>query len=216
MMFRVILLAVLVSACAPQPTEPLAVSSSNLDGLHSVSSRYFDAAMVRSGVDFSHYQGILLRESELAFKTPDRSKQQFPLSSEQKDGFRTVLDSQFAEQLTNLENLRISNDVGPDVLAVRVRVQDILTTVPPQGVGQSGWGSLSLRALGEATLVIELSDSESGELLARVYDRSAVEGVAVAQKQAAPITRFQDVEAMCKRWAATVRERLDALVEAQY
>jgi hypothetical protein len=69
--------------------------------------------------------------------------------------------------------------------------------------------------LGEATLVIELSDSESGEVLARVYDRQAIEGVAIAQDPSAPVTRWEDVEALCKKWASTVRDRLDVLVAQQ-
>ncbi len=215
MIIRTLLLAMLVGACAPQPSVPVAVPTTDLDGLESVSSKYFDAAFVRPGVDFSRYQELLLGGSELGFKTPDRTKQQFPLTAEQKDAFRALLDAQFAEKLADLKNLSLTNAAGPDALAVRVRVQDILTTVPPQAVGKSGWGSLSLRALGEATLVIELSDSESGELLARVYDRQAFEGVAVAQNQEAPLTRWEDVEALCKKWASTVRDRLDVLVDTQ-
>ena len=212
MIIRALLIAMLVSACVPQPTVPVTASTSNVDGLEQVSSRYFDIAFVRPGVNFSHYKKLLLNESELAYKTPDRSQRQFPLSAEQKDRFRRTLDAQFAAELANLGNLRLTDEVGPDVLALQVRVQDILTTVPAQATGGAGWGSLSLRALGEATLVIELHDSESGEILARVYDRRAVEGIAVAQNQAAPLTRWEDTEDMCKQWASTARQRLDALV----
>jgi len=212
MIIRGLLLATLLCACAPQPSVPVAVPATDLDGLGKVSSRYFDAAFVRPGIDFSRYQELVVGKSELAFKTPDRAKQQFPLSTEQKDRFRNLLDEQFATELASLDSLRLTDAAGPDVLAVQVRVQDILATVPPQAVGQSGWGSLSLRALGESTLVIELSDSESGEILARVYDRRAIEGVAIAQDPSAPVTRWEDVEAMCEQWASTVRERLDVLV----
>jgi len=212
MIIRVLLLAILASACAPQPTVPVAASTNNLDGLEQISSRYFDIAFVRPGVDFSRYNSVLVSGSELAFKTPDRSQQQFPLTDEQKNGFRQELDEQFAAELANLKNLSLTDEVGPDTLSVQIRVQDILATVPGQATGRSGWGSLSLRALGEATLVIELHDSESGEILARVYDRRAVEGVAIAQQQAAPIMRWEDVESMSKHWASTVRDRLDALI----
>lgn len=212
MITRIFLIALLVSACAPQPTVPVATSTNDVDGLVQASSRYFDIAFVRPGVDFRHYNKVLVSESELAFKTPDRSQQQFPLSDEQKDRFRQQLDEQFSAALADLKNLRLVDQAGPDTLAVQVRVQDILTRVPAQGTGGAGWGSLSLRALGEATLVIELHDSESGEILARVYDRKAVEGIAVAQNQAAPLTRWQDAEGMSKQWASTVRDRLDALI----
>ena len=214
MIVRVLLLALLVSACAPQPTVPVAASTDNIDGLEQVSSRYFDIAFVRPGVDFSHYQKVILSGSELAFKTPDRSQQQFPLTDEQKDRFRQQLDEEFAAELANLENLSLTDKAGPDTLSVQIRVQDILATVPGQATGRSGWGSMSLRALGEATLVIELHDSESGEILARVYDRQAVEGVAIAQQQDAPLMGWQDAESMSKRWASTVRDRLDVLVTA--
>jgi len=212
MIIRVLLLALLVTACAPQPTVPVVASTTDLDGLQQVSSRYFDIAFVRPGMDFTRYETVLLSGSELAFKTPDRSQQQFPLTNEQKDRFRRQLDEQFAAELANLENLSLTDAAGPDTLSVQVRVQDILATVPGQATGRSGWGSLSLQALGEATLVIELSDSESGEILARVYDRRAVEGVAIAQPQAAPIMRWEDVESISERWASTVRDRLDVLV----
>ena len=212
MIIRGLLLAMLLCACAPQPSVPIAETATELDGLAKVSSKYFGAAFVRPGVDFSRHQELLVSGSELAFKTPDRASQQFPLSTEQKDRFRTLLDTQFASELGSLDNLRLTKAVGPNALAVQVRVQDILATVPPDVVGGSGWGALSLRALGEATLVIELSDSESGEILARVYDRRAIEGVAIAQDPSAPVTRWEDVEAMCKQWASTVRERLDVLV----
>ena len=215
MIIRGLLLATLLCACAPQPSVPVAVPATDLDGLGKVSSKYFDAAFVRPGVDFNHYQELLVSGSELAFKTPDRAKQQFPLSTEQKDRFRHLLDEQFATELASLDNLRLTNAAGPNVLAVQVRVQDILATVPSQAVGRSGWGALSRRALGEATLVIELSESESGEILARVYDRRAIEGVAIAQDPSAPVTRWEDVEAMCKHWATTVRDRLDVLVAQQ-
>lgn len=216
MIIRGLLLALLVAACAPQPTVPVATSTNDVDGLEQVSSRYFDIAFVRPGVDFSHYKTVLLSGSELAFTTPDRSKQQFPLTNEQKDRFRRQLDEQFGTELANLKNLSLSDTEGPDALSVQVRVQDILATVPARATGRSGWGSLSLQALGEATLVIELSDSESGETLARVYDRRAVEGVAIAQPQAAPIMSWEDVESISERWASTVRERLDALVGSNH
>jgi len=215
MIIRALLLAMLLCACAPQPSVPVAVPETDLDGLAKVPSKYFGAAFIRPGADFSRYQELLVSGSELAFKTPDRAKQQFPLSSEQKDRFRQLLDTQFAAELGSLDNLQLTNAVGPNTLAVQVRVQDILATVPPNAVGKSGWGSLSLRALGEATLVIELSDSESGEILARVYDRRAIEGVAIAQDPSAPVTRWEDVEDMCEQWASTVRERLDVLVAQQ-
>lgn len=209
-------LVVFLSACAAQPTAPLVLENDNPDGLQRVSTRYFDAGFVRPGVNFSRYSAVMITESELAFRTPDRSKNEFPLSDEQKLRFRELLDQQFATELGRLQNLSVTDTPGPDVLDLHVRVQDILAKVPPRAAGQTGWGSLFLEALGEATLVIELRDSESDEILARVYDRRALEGSAVAQDGAAPVTRWAEAEAVGAHWAATVQKRLDALVTQQY
>ena len=204
----------LMSACAPQPTIPIDLPKTNFDGLEEISSRYFSAAFIRPGVNFSHYRELLLGESELAFRTPDRSKQQFPLTAEQKNRFRQLLDTQFAKELASSNTLQMTSSAGPQTLKLEVRVQDIVAIVPPRSV--SGVGDIALHALAEATLVIEISDSESEEVLARVFDRRAIEGTAVAPKRGPPITQWQEVEAVCGRWASTVRARLDVVVSGNY
>lgn len=204
----------LLSACAPQPTTSIDLSDTNFDGLQEVKSAYFSAAFVRPGVNFGDYQELLLGDTELAFRTPDRDQQQFPLTPAQKDQFGQLLDTEFADELALSTTLRLTDAAGPEVLSLNVRVQDIVAMVPPRSV--SGVGDIALHALAEATLVIEISDSESAEILARVFDRRAIEGTAIAQKQAAPITQWEEVKAVCKHWAATVRERLDVVVSGNY
>jgi hypothetical protein len=204
----------LLSACGPQPTIPIDLPEINFDGLEEVRSRFFSAAFIRPGVDFTDYQELLLGESELAFRTPDRAKQQFPLTPEQKNRFRQLLDAQFAKEFASSSTLQLTDSAGPKTLKLEVRVQDIVATVPPRSV--SGVGDIALHALAEATLVIEISDSESEEILARVFDRRAVEGTAIAQKQGPPVTQWQEIEAVCSRWASTVRARLDVVVSGNY
>lgn len=218
MNMKIILISIalggLLSACAQQPSMPVVLPTTNADGLQQVNSAHFSAAFVRPGVDFSSYQQLLVSESELAFKTPDRSKHQFPLTEEQKHNFRQLLDKQFRDALSTSDTLQLSDTVGAKTLGVLVRVQDIIATVPPRSV--SGVSDIALYAVGEATLVIELSDSESAEVLARVYDRRAIEGTAISQKGGAPITRWEEVEALCKHWASTVRARLDVVIGGSY
>ena len=202
------------TACAPQPTSPVDLSGTNFDGLQEINSAYFSAAFMRPGVNFNDYQELLLGDTELAFRTPDREKQQFPLTSKQKDQFRQLLDAQFSNEFAQSKTLRMTDVVGPEALRLNVRVQDIVAMVPPRSV--SGVGDIALQALAEATLVIEISDSESGEILARVFDRRAFEGTAIAQRHAAPITQWEEVDAVCIRWAETVRARLDAVVSGKF
>lgn len=211
----IVLILVALAGCAPQPSQPIADTGVNAEGLQQVRSRYFDAAYARPGVDFGHYRGVLVEDVELAFRTPDRSKNQFPLDESQKARFRGLLEQQFSTELAGLENLEVMQEPGADVIDLHIRVQDILATVPPRSVGEIGKGSFALQALGEATLVIELRDAESEEILARVFDQRAVEGAGILQGDQA-VTRWEDVEKLCNAWASTVRKRLDVLVSGDY
>ena len=177
-------------------------------------SREVDIVQVRPGTDFSRYRGVLLREPELSYRTPDRSRQQFPLSAEQQDGFRDYVAELFAAELGGMTSPALVDEPGPDVLELVVRLTDITATVPPRSAGPSGRVSIALRAVGDVTLVLEFSDSESGELLARAVDQKAVDGVAIA-KEGELVTRWEDVEAICKRWARLTRRGLEATLNAR-
>ena len=48
-----------MAACAPQPTTSVDLSELNFDGLVEVKSKYFSAAFMRPGVNFSDYQELL-------------------------------------------------------------------------------------------------------------------------------------------------------------
>lgn len=203
-----------MSACAPQPTTPIDLPDGNSDGLLEVDSKYFSAAFMRPGIDLTDYQELLVAAAELEFRVPDKEKQEFPLTADQKESFRQLLDDQFATELAVSSTLQLTGSAGPKVLKLDVLVQDIVAMVPPRSV--SSVSNIALQAAADATLVIELSDSESGNILARVYDRRTFEGTAIAQRQDSPLTQWEDVETVCNRWATTVRERLDVVVSGSY
>jgi len=203
-----LVLAFAVFGCA---TEPVATISStvNYEGLADVRKPYFDVAQVRPETVFSAYDGVIVSAPELAFRTPDRSQQQFPLNEDQKRRFQTALAEAFSLDFSNLQNLDLKDQPGPGVLELTVRVENITVTVP---TGRSPQLGFALSAVGEATLILELHDSESGEILARGVDSRPVQGAAVRQGDEM-VTRWEDVEKLCARWASMARERLDALID---
>ena len=203
-----LVLAFAVLGCA---TEPVATISStvNYEGLADVRKPYFEVAQVRPETVFSAYDGVIVSAPELAFRTPDRSQQQFPLDEDQKRRFQTALAEVFSLEFSNLQNLTLKNQPGPGVLELTVRVENITVTVP---TGRSSQLGFALSAVGEATLILELHDSESGEILARGVDSRPVQGAAVRQG-GEMVTRWEDVEKLCARWASMARERLDALID---
>jgi hypothetical protein len=198
-----------LAACGPQPTQPLPKGEVNIEGLQAVTARNWP------GVDFSNYNKLLVNELELAFRTPDRSQDQFPLGEDQKTRFRAAMAVAFGEELGQLQNLEIVTEPGPDVLDLNVRVQDIVASSPGRRVGTVGRASFAIETVGEMTLVIELRDAESEEVLIRAFDRRAVEGAAMLSGDSV-ISTWQGVERLVARWASRVREGLDVLVSGDY
>jgi hypothetical protein len=158
---------------------------------------------------FSRYDGIILNAPELAFRTPDRSQKQFPLDESQKQRFEDLLADAFSQEFSNLQNLGLRDQPGANVLELTVRVENITATVP---TGRSMQLGFALTAVGEATLILELRDSQSEQILARGVDTRAVQGAALGQGREM-VTRWEDVEKLCSRWASMARSRLDVLVD---
>ncbi len=176
--------------------------------------RSLDRAQVRPDVVFSVYTGVMLDDVEVAFRTPDRSERQFPLDDEQKTNFQECLSQAYLSELVALRNLELVSEPGPDILTMSIRVQDVTATAAPRSVAGAGRAAMALQAVGEATLVIELFDSQSGEILARGVDTKAIEGAAMAQ-DGGLVSRWEDVDKLCARWASTTRQRLESLIDGR-
>jgi len=204
----VLVLALAALGCVAEPVATIS-STVNYEGLADVRKPYFDVAQIRPETVFSGYDGIIVSAPELAFRTPDRSQNQFPLDENQKRRFEAALAAAFSLKLSNLQNLDLKDRPGPSVLELTVRIENITATVPAGRGTQLGF---ALTAVGEATLVLELRDSQSQQILARGVDTRAVQGAALGQ-DGGVVTRWEDVEKLCSRWASMTRSRLDALID---
>jgi hypothetical protein len=214
--YGIVLLAVFgLGACAPQPTQPKPAGDVNIEGLQQVSTRNFESAFVRPGVRFADYSKLMVEELELAFRTPDREQNQFALGEDQKTRFRAAMATAFGEELGKLEAVDIVTEPGPDVLALHVRVQDIVARAPGRRVGASGRAGFALETVGEMTLVMELRDSQTDEVLIRVFDRQAVEGAAMVSGDGV-VSTWEGVERLVGRWASRSREGLERLLGGNY
>lgn len=210
-----VLIAAAASGCGPQPTQPKPIGEVNIEGLQQVPARNFEVAFVRPGVTFADYTKLMVEELELAFRTPDREQNQFPLGEDQKTRFRAAMATAFGEELGKLEAVEVVTEPGPDVLALNVRVQDIVARAPGRRVGAGGRAGFALETVGEMTLVLELRDSESNEVLVRSFDRQAVEGAAMVSGDGV-VSTWEGVERVVGRWASRTREGLDRLLGGNY
>jgi hypothetical protein len=199
-----------LAACTTQPRVPTEADV-NFEGLQSGNSQRFEIAQFRPGVDFTHYTAVQILEPDLEFRRPDRTQQEFPLTAEQRARFRDLLAASFRDAFATSETLTVVSHSGPDVLSLDVRVIDIVARVPPTGSGVGSRGTIALDATGQVTLVLEIRDSESGQMLARGVETRQVRGAAMRQN-AEMLTQWTDVDALADRWADAARSGLEDLV----
>lgn len=187
------------------------------DGLYRVQKSVMDAAWVKPDLDLTRYDKLMLGSFGVSFKalepvssTQARSESEFPVKEENKAQFQEIMREQFAEELAKLERYEIVAEPGPDVLMLVVGAIDVLSRVPPDvDSARFGRGGVYLTSVGEATLIVELRDSESGEVLARAADRRAAESPFAFEVN--EVTAWSEVRRLGQSWAKLLVERLEEL-----
>lgn len=187
------------------------------DGLYRVQRSVMDAAWAKPGLDLTGYTGLMIVSGGIAFKKlPEvtgaraRTATEFPVSEENKARLSEILREEFTEELEKLERYQIVTEPGPDVLLLVGYVIDVESHIPPDiNTAQFGRGGVYLSSAGAATLVVELRDSQSMEVLARAADRRAAESD--IGFEASDVTAWFEVRQLAKTWATLLRSRLEEL-----
>ena len=78
------------------------------------------------------------------------------------------MEEEFARELQAGGRYPVTTDSGPDVLRVQAGIVNLYINAPDTGSGRS---RTIVSSAGEMTLIAELTDSASGQVLARVADR---------------------------------------------
>ncbi len=116
----------------------------------------------------------------------------------------------WTEEFEKLENWEIVTQPGRDVLILEGAIIDIVSAVPPED-RTIGRNNVYLTRVGEATLVLQLRDSMSNEILARSADRRAAESAFAIE--AGPVTAWAEVRRLSRTWARILVNRLDQIAE---
>jgi hypothetical protein len=104
-----------------------------------------------------------------------------------------------------LGGFKLVTEPGADVLTIWGGLLDVVSFVPPEPMGR---GDIYLRSIGEATLVLEIRDSESNATLVRVLDRRVADSGQTFQ-MSNTVTNWSEVQHVARTWATTLRVRLD-------
>jgi hypothetical protein len=138
-----------------------------------------------------------------------RGETDFPVQPENRDRLQQTLAEAFTQELAKAERFELTDETGSNVLIVRCQLLDVVSHVPPEMLGR---GDVYLDEIGEATLAIEIIDSESNTVLVRAVDRRAAEshGMPIPSNAA---TNWSEVRRLAQFWARLLRQRLDELAE---
>lgn len=204
------LAGVLLWSCQSIP--PYMAPDAAKEGLEPIDVPGLDAVFARPGANLAPYKRILLDPVEVAFSKewkPDLPGSNLPLSEEDREKIRkdlAELATQTFKEVLQKGGYPIVAEPGPDVLRIVPRLDDVYINAPD--VSTPGRTYQYVKSAGRMTLVAELRDSASGEIVARVYDQREGRTNEVFRLSSS-VSNYQEVRDMVTRWANIFLGRLN-------
>jgi hypothetical protein len=187
----------------------------------------FKMTWVHPDADFSQYDKLYIWEGIFEFRDvgpAKRSRSRMVMSHEQAFGilesdqerFKQVVGDSFMKEIEKSKRFSVVDTLGPNTLFVRGAVLDIVSRVPPDFTGTS---DIYLATSGEATLIIDLIDAETGVIQARVAERRAIQPpgggrIDVFSQPTNSVTVWSDVSRWARSAAARLRKELETAQKA--
>lgn len=202
--YRTLAATILIGIAAAQPAWGSAPP--NWDGLVQVRAKNVDLLYLRPGTDFRSYKAIILDPTEIAFdknwkRDMNRSRPGLSRISdadvrhaidEAQGKLRTIFEKRFSET-----GFPIVSAPADNALRVFVGVANVQVDAPE--VTSPGRTRVYSREAGRATLVIEVRDSLSGELLGRAVDQRVAGDNMMTWRTST--SNWADFEEMFDEWA---------------
>jgi Protein of unknown function (DUF3313) len=203
----------LLLACTAAASINPALAASNMDGLQEVQVRGFDSAHAAPGVSLAAYTKVRMEPVAVEFDKdfkPMRVGSHTKLDSAELEDIRAAVANLVHEEFTkSLQrgSYEVVEAAGPDVLLVRARIVDLVVNAPD--TMEAGRNSSFTESAAEMTLVLELSDSVTGQVIVRAEDRE--ETLETGQlNRTTSVNNEADARLLVQNWARLLRSRLDA------
>jgi hypothetical protein len=204
-------LALLAAGCAVSTQKP-----EQQDGLVLQPSRGFDAVYLRPGVDFRTFNDIVLKPVEVAFdKDWDPNSTQRDLSrrlsqqdiQKMRDEMATTFREIFIKELES-SGYKVVDQPGDSSLITTASLNDVYINAPDKmAPGRSRTYTMES---GRMTLLLELHDGVTGQLIGRVVDRKIGDNFGRLEITDS-VTNSADFRRAVTDWAVRLRKGLDTL-----
>jgi hypothetical protein len=193
--------------------EPPQVSPDGLELAKHTKSR---VVYVRPGAALSGYRRVAILDCEVQFEEnwqDDYNRSQRSLQYQVRDSdverMKTELAAEckkvFAEEMSKKDGYQVVDIAAPDVLVLRPGLVNVEVYAPDL---RRNVGATIVRSAGQMTLFLELWDSTTSTLLARVLDSQA-DPERMAQRSSR-VSNKAAADRILKDWAQELRKHLEA------
>ena len=184
------------------------------DGLHRIKRSVMDEAYVKPDIDLNGYTKIMIDPVEGSYKRKppppaasmraSGSRSNFALTDQQMEQLTQLFHEAFVEAMTTNSGWVVVETSGPNVLRIEAGLVDLVVKVPTRpSTSQTHY---FVSDIGEVTLVAEIRDSQSREVLARVADRSLIKTAGSGDfAYTTGISARADVRRLFDAWASLIR-----------
>ena len=198
-------------------------ATTSYDGLKRIKKSAADEAYIKPDIDLTAYTSVVIDEPAVSYKRTPRktsttratgSSANFALTDDQMAEMKQMFHEEFIAALVEDDGWTVVDAVGPDVLEVHAELVNLVVKVPTKPT--AGRSTYYVSEFGEVTLVGELRDSQSGEILARAVDRQVIRPIGASQSQmrrTMGVSARSDVRRYFRQWAELLRDRLDEVKE---
>jgi hypothetical protein len=209
------LAAVALAVTAPASAAKLPAT---WDGLVEVKAKQLAAVYLLPDADFRGYSKVMFQPAQASFQKDWRQNynaQTISLANQVSDQYvqrsiaevQSGLDKVFPEAFAK-EGYQVVTAPGPGVALVAVGVLDLSVTAPDVG---TGFGENFAVDAGEATLVVEVLDSVTKQLLARGLDRREAGTEEVGAFPRSAVSNREDFKLLFETWASIAAKGLTEL-----
>jgi len=213
------ILATTSCASGPRPLPTIAAGAEaevSIDGLHLIDNSVMLLGYAKPDLDLSPYTAFILDPVTVAYqkdpggRTRLSFEDNFALTPTQMERLKEVFQQEVVDALTENDGYELVTEPAPNALRITARLIDLVVRVPTELGGRQ---EIYTASYGEVTLILELHDSQSGEILARAGDRQDPTSPARDLAEVNPVFMRADVTRMFRHWADIMRERLDQIRE---
>jgi Protein of unknown function (DUF3313) len=186
--------------------------AASYDGLQQVKIKGVDLAYALPGATLAGYKQVMIEPVSVAFAKnwkPTVTGTNRNLSTEDiekiRSGVAKLVYDEFVDELKK-GGYTVAAGPGPDVLDVKPAIVKLYISAPDTMT--AGRSRTYTTSAGEMTLVAELSDSETGQVIARVMDRYEARNTG-SFRMTNSVTNASEARTAAANWARILRKALD-------